>query len=157
MWLASLILAAGGAGAAPLSQDVEISPAVAAVAGKHGSKFPPEAVKELEALEAGGDRTAAALLGEIHMFANRPDWARGCAHSEKAGLHASALHNLATCHFLGKGRPRDLARARSLYGQASELGFAKAACALGNMLIAGQGGEPDIARGLELCRQAADA
>jgi TPR repeat protein len=155
MLLASLILAA--AAAAPLSQGVEISPAVAAVAGRHGSNLPPEAVKELERLETEGDRTAAALLGELYMLSSRPDWARGCTHSERAGRHASALHNLATCHFLGKGRPRDLPRARTLYQQASDMGFAKAACALGNMLIAGQGGEPDVVRGLDLCRRAADA
>lgn len=157
MWLAALIFTAT---APPWSSVVEVSPAVSAIASKHGEEFSPGAVKELEVLEAAGDRTAAALLGELLMFtdlAGPRDWTRGCDYAEKAGRHASALHNLATCYFLGQGRPRDPARARSLYGQASDMGFAKAACALGNMLVAGQGGEVDIARGLDLCRQAADA
>ena len=156
MLLTGLILAAAAATPVPLSDDVEISPAVRRVAGPHGTKLPPDAVTELERLEAAGDRTASALLGEYQMVANPRDWTRACDHHEKAGRHASALHNLATCHFLGNGRPRDLARARLLYEQASDLGFAKAACAFGNMLIAGQGGSKDAARGLDLCRRAAD-
>ncbi|MGZ8997579.1 MAG: tetratricopeptide repeat protein [Allosphingosinicella sp.] len=151
MLLAGLILAATAA-APPLSSDVEVSDAVIALSVRYGRDFPPEALKELEALQVAGDRTAAALLGELYMLT-----ARGCDYSEKAGRHASALHNLATCYFLGKGRPRDPVKARALYGQASEIGFAKAACAFGNMLIEGQGGDADVARGLDLCRQAADA
>jgi TPR repeat protein len=158
MFLAGLILAATAA-APPLSTDVGISAAVRAVVERHGKEFPPAAVKELEALQRAGDGTAAALLGELLLFtdlAGPRDWTKGCDYAEKAGRHGSALHNLATCHFLGQGRPRDMARARELYGQASELGFAKAACALGNMLIAGQGGDRDAGRGLELCKRAAD-
>lgn len=156
MLLTGLILAAAAAAPVPLSDDAVISPAVQRVAGPHGIKLPPEALVELGRLEAAGDPTASALLGEFHMMANPPDWSRACDHHEKAGRHASALHNLATCFFLGNGRPRDLTRARMLYGQASDLGFAKAACAFGNMLIAGQGGSKDAARGLDLCRRAAD-
>jgi TPR repeat protein len=111
----------------------------------------------LERLEAAGDRTASALLGEYHMVTSPQDWTEACDHSERAGRHASALHNVATCYFLGNGRPRDLAKARIFYEHAADIGFAKAACALGNMLIAGQGGDADVARGLDLCRRAADA
>ncbi|MGZ8298494.1 MAG: tetratricopeptide repeat protein [Allosphingosinicella sp.] len=156
MSLTGLILATAAATTVPLSDHVEISPAVQRVAGPHGIKLPPDAVRELEKLEAAGDRTASALLGEYYMVTSPQDWARACDYHEKAGRHASGLHNLATCHFLGNGRPRDLAKARTLYEQASDLGFAKAACAFGNMLIAGQGGDKDAARGLDLCRRAAD-
>lgn len=147
------------ASAAPLSEEVQISPAVTAVAVKYGKKFGPDAERELESLRAKGDGTAAALLGELLMLSDRPggpDFAQSCRYSEAAGRHASALHNLATCYFKGDGRPQSLTKARSLYGQAAALGFAKSACALGNMLVGGQGGPADPARGIELCRQAAD-
>jgi TPR repeat protein len=130
------------------------------VATKYGKGFGPQAEQELEALRASGDKTAAALLGELMFLSDRSggqDFARACAYSEAAGRHSSALHNLATCYFTGRGRPRDLAKARELYGQAAEMGYAKAACALGNMLIAGTGGPSDPVRGLDLCRRAADA
>jgi uncharacterized protein len=147
------------ASTAPLSSDVKISPAVQAVATKYGKDFGPKAEQELQTLLANGDRTAAALLGELLMMPDRPggqDFARSCEYSEKAGRHASALHNAATCYFLGNGRTLDLKRARELYGQAADMGYAKAACALGNMLVRGDGGPADPARGVELCRQAAD-
>ena len=153
MLLASLFLAA----AVPLTESGgnAASPAVVAIVGKHGIDLPPEGMKAVEALDLAGDRTATALLGEILM--RRRDYARGCDYAEKAGHQSGAIHNLATCHFLGQGRPKDLERARALYAEAAEMGFAKAACAYGNMLMAGQGGPPDVARGLDLCRRAADA
>ena len=158
MLLAALFLAA--AAPPPLTEDVEISPAVVEIVRTHGRQMTPDAVKQLEALGAAGDRTAYALLGELSMLADRSgsgDSKRGCDYSEQAGRHASALHNLATCYFVGNGRTKDLARSRALYGQAADMGFAKAACAFGNMLIAGLGGEADVPRGLDLCRRAADA
>ena len=153
MLLASLILAA----TPPLSESggVQVSPAVAAIAAREGLGS-AQGMAKLEALHESGDRTATALLGEIYMH-SEGDRSRGCDYSEQAGRQASALHNLATCYFAGQGRPHDLVRARTLYEQAAGLGFAKAACALGNMLIAGQGGAADPARGLDLCRRAADA
>lgn len=93
------------------------------------------------------------------MFPDRaggPDFGQSCDYSEKAAAFASAVHNLATCYFHGTGRPKDPAKARALYGRAADLGFAKAKCALGNMLVKGDGGPPEPARGVELCRQAAD-
>lgn len=146
-------------GATPLSSDVKITPAVQAVATKYGHSFGPQAEQELVALQAKGDKSAAALLGELLIFGNRrggQDFARACDYSEAAGRHASALHNLATCYFNGSGRPRDLVKARDLYRQSADMGFAKAACALGNMLIAGTGGASSPAEGLGLCQGAAD-
>ena len=67
------------------------------------------------------------------------------------------LHTLATCYFRGDGLPQDLPRARALYGQAAAGGYAKARCAVGNMMITGQGGARDVAAGLALWRRAAEA
>lgn len=158
MFLSELLILL--ASAAPFSSDVAVTPAVQAVAIKYGNSFGPEAEQELNALQANGDKTAAALLGELLTFKSRrggPDFARSCDYSQAAGRHASALHNLATCYFNGSGRPRDLTKARELYRQSADMGMAQAACALGNMLIAGTGGPPDPAHGLDLCRRAADA
>lgn len=157
MFLNALLIVA--ASNVPLSSDVGVSPAVQALAIKYGEAGGQQAEQELQTLLSKGDRTAAALLGELLMFQGRAggrDFARSCAYSEAAGRHASALHNLATCYFKGEGRPRDLKRARDLYGQAADMGFAKAACALGNMLTAGTGGPADPQRGVELCKRAAD-
>jgi TPR repeat protein len=158
MLLAALALAA----AAPLAQNppTEISAETRAIAVKHGIDIPAEGVSELERLAAGGDKSAAALLAEFLTHqAQAPglDWTRACDVSEQAGQFPTALHNLANCHYYGNGRPKDLAKARTLYGQAMDLGLAKSACALGNMLIAGHGGDKDVARGLDLCRRGADA
>jgi uncharacterized protein len=147
------------AAAVPLSTVVEVSPAVRAAVAKYGSSG-PEAERQLEALLAAGDGSAGALLGELLMLPGRrggPDLVRACNYSEKAGDHPEALHNLATCYFSGGGRPRDPARARHLYRRASDLGLAKAACALGNMLIRGDGGAKDGPGGVDLCRRGADA
>lgn len=157
MILAAFSLLASTAPA--LSSDVEISPAVRSLSTQFAPNYGPEVERELKLLLERGDRTAAAMLGELLMMPNRagkPDFALSCDYAEKAGRHASALHNSATCYFLGKGRVRDRKRARELYGQAAEMGYAKAACAFGNMLINGDGGPADASRGVELCRRAAD-
>lgn len=157
MFLISLLVVA--ASIVPLSSDVEVSPGVQALVTRYGKATGPQMQQELQTLSNNGDKTAAALLGELLMLQNPPgvrDLTRSCDYSEAAGRHRSALHNLATCYFTGDGRPQDFTKARELYSQASDLGFAKAACAVGNMLIAGKGGPADPARGLDLCKQAAD-
>jgi TPR repeat protein len=155
---AALILAV----APPLREtpDAAISPEVVALARKHGVNLPSDALAALERLDSAGDKSATALLGEYHMYRGQApgsDWTRACDYSERAGAYSSALHNLANCHFYGNGRPKDLPRARILYRQAMDLGMAKSACALGNMLIAGLGGGKDVEAGLDLCRRGADA
>lgn len=143
-----------------LSTKVEVSPAVMALGQKYGKTPSAQFEKYLEALEKSGDKTAAVLLGELLMMSNHPggpDFARSCDHSEAGGQHPEGLQNLATCYFNGSGRPKDFAKARDLYRQAADEGYAKAACAYGNMLIKGEGGPPDVVRGLDLCRRAADA
>jgi uncharacterized protein len=154
--LAGLLLAV----ASPSPDDgIKISPDVTEIIKKHGEGFGPQAEAELRSLSKLGDASASALLGELLMMRGRvggPDVAGSCDYSERAGQFSSALHNLATCYFLGNGRPKDMAKARELYRQAAELGFPKSKCAFGNMLVHGNGGPADIKRGVELCRQAAD-
>jgi uncharacterized protein len=156
-WMAAALLAS----AAPvLSEKVEVSPAVTALVQKHRSTPGPRLESELEALEKSGDASAAVLLGELLLMPNRaggPDYRRSCDHSERGGQHPEGLHNLGTCYFKGSGRPVDLARARDLYRRAADQGYAKSACAYGNMLVGGLGGPADVARGIDLCRRAADA
>ena len=147
--------------AAPaLSEDVYISPAVRALGQKHGPVPSAAFENDLDALAKSGDRSAAVMLGEMLMRADRSggrDLSRACDFAELGSPHPEGLHNLATCYFLGSGRPRDFVKARDFYRQAAEQGFAKSASAYGNMLISGQGGPKYVARGLDLCRRAADA
>lgn len=148
------------ADAPPLSNKVEISPAVMALGQKYGKAPSLAFEKELEDLEKSGDRTAAVILGELLMRPDHPggpDYARSCDYMEAGGQHPEGLHNLATCYFKGNGRPRDLVKARELYREAADQAYAKSACAYGNMLIKGDGGAADVPRGLDLCRQAAEA
>jgi len=154
--LAGLLLLAAGDTPDP---GIKISPDVQDIVKKYGDGFGPAAEAELRMLGKLGDPSASALLGELLMMRDReggPDFVSSCDYSEKAGQFSSALHNLATCYFQGSGRPKDLTKARELYRQAAELGFPKAKCAYGNMLVRGDGGAADPARGVELCRQAAD-
>lgn len=154
----SLLLASLVA-AVPSASAVRVSDGVRGVVAKHKGRLTAgTAGQELEVLAGQGDSTAAALLGELFLFADPADRdpLKGCAYSEKAGEHASALHNLATCYYDGSGRLKDRAKARALYARAAEMGFDKAHCAYGNMLISGDGGAPDIQRGLALCKEAAD-
>ena len=146
------------AGLPPIA-DPEISSAVTEVVRSHGVVLDEQTVPALRRLGEAGDRSAFALLGELYMMSagRDPDWSQSCDYSERAGDHSSALHNLATCYFLGRGRSRDLVRAFELYERASAMGFAKSHCALGNMLVSGMAGRRDASLGLELCRHAADA
>ncbi|MDP9423530.1 MAG: sel1 repeat family protein [Pseudomonadota bacterium] len=156
VFLAGLLLL----GATGISDDgIKISPDVMDITKKYADGFGPQAEAELRTLSRLGDSSASALLGELLMMRDRiggPDFAGSCDYSEKAGQFSSALHNLATCYFLGNGRPKDLTKSRDLYRQAAELGFPKAKCAYGNMLVRGDGGPAEAARGVDLCRQAAD-
>lgn len=114
----------------------------------------------LDALGRTGDDSALELLGEIHFgaFGFERDNAKACSYFERVvEVRPDTLHNLATCSYSGDGRPKDYSQARSLYKQAAELGYPKAKCAYGNMLIAAEGGAMDIDRGMALCREAADA
>jgi TPR repeat protein len=116
---------------------------------------------KLEELARSGRTDAAEVLGE--MLSNGPadldDDAKGtCDWFEIAARdRADGRHNLAVCYEHGQGGKVDLPRAARLYGEASDMGFAKAKCALGTMLVAGKGVPIDAKRGVALCTEAAEA
>jgi len=119
------------------------------------------ALTDLNALAASGDLNAHDVLGEIYAGAtgvvNR-DRPRSCEHfraAREAG--ASAAHNYAQCLWEGAYGDRRLEEARVWYQNAAEGGFLQSKCALGNMIAKGEGGAADPARGMALCREAADA
>ncbi|WP_054527648.1 tetratricopeptide repeat protein [Citromicrobium sp. WPS32] len=122
---------------------------------------PDTAIAALEALGEAGDASAVEALGELFGAGARGirrDPARACDYFEQVPAErADAQHNIATCYYDGVGRPRDHAKARVHYARAIAAGFTQSQCALGNMLIKGEGGAPDVERGLALCRQAGTA
>lgn len=100
--------------------------------------------------------TALALM-QPSADATNPDIPGLCAALAESGAETAAeQHNLATCYYAGVRVARDLARARALYEQAASRGHGKAQCALGRMLMRGQGGEADAPRGVILCRAGAE-
>ncbi|RYY45752.1 MAG: sel1 repeat family protein [Sphingomonadales bacterium] len=137
------------------------SPAVDALIADRANLASGELIKRLEALANGGDLSAAEALGEFaqHGGSSLPrnptkacDW-----YARAAGERADSTHNLALCFKTENGRPRDAARARTLYGVAAAKGWIQAKCALGTMLVRGLGGPADAPRGVALCREAAVA
>ncbi len=115
----------------------------------------------LEGLAHSGRTDAAEVLGEMlsNGRADLDDDAKGaCDWFEIAARdRADGRHNLAVCYEHGQGGTIDLPRAAKLYGEASNMGFAKAKCALGTMLVAGKGVPIDAKRGVALCTEAAEA
>lgn len=120
---------------------------------------PQQLVESLQKLAASGDDTAAEFLGEalfMGVLGVAQDSARACTVFESiATLRPDAAHNLATCYYAGEGRPQDHVNARLWYRRAAEGGWTMSRCALGNMLIRGQGGDAEPEAGLELCLTAA--
>ncbi|MEO0499570.1 MAG: tetratricopeptide repeat protein [Pseudomonadota bacterium] len=117
--------------------------------------------RRLRELADGGDLSAAAALGQFLFvdMADRPAEAKAaCDYSEAAAdAFPSARHNLATCFYEGRGRERDLERARAEYERAADAGALRSACALGNMLVRGEGGPADPEAGAAACRRGAEA
>jgi TPR repeat protein len=83
------------------------------------------------------------------------DPAKGCAYVEKAaGSRADAAYLSGDCWRQGLTGKADPEKAKAAYARASAMGYSKARCALGRMLM----GEPaEAARGLGLCKEAAVA
>lgn len=121
---------------------------------------PADLVAALHGLGERGDLSAIEFLGEIYgfgLFEVAIDASRACDFFERAAPHRpDAAHNFATCFYTGRGRPLNLAAAREWYARAAEGGWTTAHCALGNMLVRGEGGERDPANGVALCQLAAD-
>ena len=122
---------------------------------------PQSSIASLEELGEAGDASALEALGElfgkgVSGIARDPD--RACDYFEQVEAErGDTQHNIATCYYDGVGRPRDHVRARLHYRRAIAAGYTQARCALGNMLIRGQGGDIDVARVMALCREAAEA
>ena len=116
---------------------------------------------KLEDLSNDGDESASMVIGEL-LFGKSPkisrDEKRACDMFERFHTkYSEAAHNFATCFYRkSSGRKHDYARARKEYRRAIEMGWKDSSCALGNMLIEGQGGNPDIQQGLALCLVAAE-
>lgn len=137
------------------------SPAVDALIADRANLAPGELIRQLEALASAGDMSAAEVLGEAAQhgaFGVTVNPTKACDWYDRAAPErADSTHNLALCFETGNGRPRDPARARSLYAVAAEKGWIQAKCALGTMLVRGLGGPVDAPRGVALCREAAEA
>lgn len=115
----------------------------------------------IRALVDRDDASAIELLGEVYMlggFGLPRDPAKACAlFGRAAERRGDSAHNLARCYERGDGLPVDAAKARHWYGRGASFGYAKSSCALGNLMVAGTGGQRDVAGGIALCRKAAEA
>ena len=110
----------------------------------------------LTALADAGDVDAQYFAGVMYLFGRgsiAKDPKRGCAYAQKASAkRGDAMHLVGLCYQSGAGGAPDKAKAEAAYTRASEMGFAKSKCALGQMLMT----EPAQAkRGLALCEEAA--
>ncbi len=86
------------------------------------------------------------------------DRPKSCGHFRFAReARPSAAHNYGQCLWKGAYGERDFSEARIWYGRGADGGFLQAMCALGNMLIKGEGGSAEPERGVALCRRAAEA
>lgn len=121
---------------------------------------PAELLAALDGVAARDDFSAIEFLGEIYnfgLFGVAADPARACEFFARAAPHRpDAAHNFATCHFTGRGWPLDLVAAREWYTRAAQGGWTTSYCALGNMLVRGEGGASDPENGVALCRLAAE-
>jgi TPR repeat protein len=140
------------------------------------ASFGPDVTAALEQLRAGDSRGAVAVLKSLvgqdrddarvalgllyygGVEGLEQDGAKACAlWSQAAARRGDAAHFAAECDQNGYAGARDAAKARTGYRAAIALGHVKSQCALGNMLVAGEGGAVDVAGGMRLCRQAAEA
>lgn len=131
----------------------------------------PDTEKALKALQAGdpaplrkraadGDAGARVVLGGMLFsgaYGLQTDKPQACGLWREASADSPyASHLYAECKQFGHDGQPDPAQARTRFEAAGARGFLKSHCALGNMLIAGEGGPKDAARGVALCRQAAE-
>jgi TPR repeat protein len=148
-----MALAAGAAaqnwpGAPPVAPDLQAAMAQA------DAGSPAALVKLADA----GRPDAQYYAGAMYLFGRRgiaPDPPRGCAYVEKAAAsRADAMYLSGECYRQGVGGKPDPERAKAAFARAEQMGLPQAKCALGKMLL----DEPGQAqRGLELCKQAANA
>lgn len=151
-----------------------LAAAAALVAGAAAEEQPATAVSSevraaMEKADAGdpadllkladaGRAEAQYYAGGMLIFGRgriAPDPARGCAYEERASAsRADAAYLAGECWRRGLGGTLDKGKAEAAYTRAAAMGYAKANCALGEMLFADSA---QAERGLSLCRQAAEA
>lgn len=155
-----MLIASGQAEPSPAESQGTISEEVRELLNARDEIGTDVLLDSLDALGRKGDDSALEALGEIYSgtaFFAEPDRSKACSYfAQVKQVRPDTLHNLATCFHSGDGKAQDFSRARSLYKQAAEIGYPKAKCAYGNMLIAAEGGVKDIDQGLALCREAAE-
>lgn len=108
----------------------------------------------LTALADSGDTAAQYYAGVMYIFGRggiAKDLTRGCGYEERASTtRADAMHLVGMC----RQSAGDKTGAEAAYRQATQMGFPKSKCALGQMLL----DDPaQTQRGLTLCQEAADA
>jgi uncharacterized protein len=154
--LIALLLAASATQTDPMALSSDLQ----AIVARRGSMGDEQTVKKVKMLADHGDDSAAELIGELYSFGGMGvtrDPVKACAQFMRiATRRGDAAHNLARCYENGEGLAADPAKARKWYAKGAELGYAKSSCALGSLLLNGRGGPSDIAKGMVLCRTAAE-
>ena len=158
---AGLAIAQAAAGAAPALASGDALGADVVAAVRQWEAGDAVGRRTLEDMARAGRADAQEMLGEALFrggFSGPPDQVSACRYFLQASAsRRDALHNLAHCAESGVGGKPDYARAAQLYRQATEKGYPKSMCALGNLYIAGKGVPKDAKRGADLCRQGAEA
>ncbi|MDO9641320.1 MAG: tetratricopeptide repeat protein [Brevundimonas sp.] len=152
-------LALGHAGSAT-AQETEVNADVRAAARQVAAGERDAGLRRLETLAEAGDIDAHNMLGEMYIGLGgvERDRLKSCQHFRAAReARPSASHNYGQCLWEGAFGERDFAEARIWYRRGADGGFLQAKCALGNMLIRGEGGPTDPEAGVALCREAAEA
>lgn len=116
---------------------------------------------ELARLARTGRTDAAEMLAEFTAAGaggRDPDQSAACKwFAISATDRADGRHSLAACYEHGLGRPIDLPLAARLYREAGEMGYDRAWCALGNLMLQGKGVAKDVPGGVALCTRGAEA
>lgn len=152
-------LALGHAGSAT-AQETEVNADVRAAARQVAGGEQDAGLERLETLAGAGDIDAHNMLGEMYAgFGGvERDRSKSCGHFRIAReARPSAAHNYGQCLWEGAFGERDFVEARVWYQRGADGGFLQAKCALGNMLIRGEGGPAAPEAGVALCREAAEA
>lgn len=153
-----MVLALIAFSAAALAQSPPAAPAPSPAIQAALTKVDAGDPGPLVALADGGDAEAQYYAGVLFIFGRgtiQKDAVRGCAYEQKASAgRADAMYLVGMCHQSGASGSQDNAKAEAAFTRAGEMGFPKAKCALGKMLMADS---QRAERGLALCQEAATA
>lgn len=152
IWWSSLLAAVLLAGAVSAQTAAEPPADIKAALKQADAGDPKEILRLAEAGRPDAQYYAAVMLIYGRGGGAR-DPVRGCALAEKASVvRADATHLVGECYRTGLPGKVDADKAKAAFARASEMGFVRSKCALGEMLLA----EPAAAsRGLALCTEAA--